>query len=513
MRTFLIFLFFMQGFCLSMQATDMPIIPYPNRVVPQLGVFQVKPDITISLPDELLPELPLYTRLFKEKKIRVQKKKKGNIRFIKVSGLSSEAYTLDVTPKRITISYTDPSGAFYAVQTLMQLLQTENETSFYPCVSIEDEPAFKHRSFMLDEGREFKGKTEVKKLLDEMARLKMNIFHWHLCEERGWRIQIDKYPNLTEIGSRMRHAEPYEMTSDEWNRKYKEPWYYTKEDIKEIVAYASQLHIQVLPEIEIPGHAGASIMSYPWLGCASSKTGKHVREDILNVIDPKVERFIMDVIDELIPLFPMKVLHIGGDEAGYWSWEQDPKVMQFIADNNLHNPAGLQVWFINRIGQYLNTKGWRIMGWNEITGDDLRGEHEPAKITLDTTAIIHFWDGDIKLIEKSIRRGYNVVNSNRFETYLDYPYEVTPLEKCYHFQLIPQGIDKALSHKIIGFGAQMWGESAPTKERMYYLVYPRIAALAECGWTQQENKDYPRFTKALQPLQDSWRQKGYITSP
>lgn len=502
----------LQGVCLPVHSSEIQVIPYPNRVIPEEGVFKIKPETSISFPEELAPEYPVYARLFEKQGIRIKRKKKGTIRFSHVPDMSAEGYTLHITPKRINISYTDPAGAFYALQTLSQLFQEKDGSAVYPCIFIEDAPAFKHRAFMLDEGREFKGKEEVKKLLDEMARLKINIFHWHLCEERGWRIQIDKYPKLTETGSKMRHAEPYEMSVQEWDQKYKEPWYYTKNEIQEIVEYAARLHIQVMPEIEIPGHSGASIQSYPWLGCASSKAGKHVRGDIYNVIDPKVEQFIKDVIDELMPLFPMKVLHIGGDEAGYWSWEQDPKVMQFIADRQLHNPAGLQVWFINRINQYLNSKGWRLMGWNEITGDDLRGEHEAARIALDTTAIVHFWDGDLRLIDKSIRRGYEVVNSNRFETYIDYPYTVTPLEKCYNFRLVPKGVDPAFAHKIIGFGAQMWGEVMPTKEKMYYQVYPRIAALAECGWTRQDNKDYIRFTKALQPFIERWKKKGYITS-
>lgn len=494
----------------SVSVCKITVVPYPNSVISLEGTCTIPDLLTVSYPSSLEPEFSLYNSLFSENGIRFIKKKKGILHFKKVNGLPEEAYQLSVTPGKIMISYGAPAGALYALQTLKQLLRKDGNATILPCVDIKDEPAFPHRAMMLDEGREFKGKSEVKKLLDEMSRLKLNIFHWHLCEERGWRIQIDKYPRLTEVGSKMRHSEPYAMSAQDWDKKYTTPWFYTKEEIAEIVAYATERHIQVMPEIEIPGHTGASIMAYPWLGCASSKAGKHIPGDIYNVIDPKVEQFIKDVIDEISPLFPMKQLHIGGDEAGYWSWEQDPAVVRFIEENKLSNPAGLQVWFINRINQYLNSKGWTLMGWNEITGDDLRGEHEAAKVALEPTAIVHFWDGSVDLIGKSIRRGYRVVNSNRFYTYLDYPYTVTPIEKCYGFAVIPEGLDPLLSSKIIGLGAQMWGEQMPTVQAMYSLIYPRIAALAESGWTLSGNKDFVRFKENLTPLEKIWTEKGYL---
>ncbi|WP_106829349.1 beta-N-acetylhexosaminidase [Parabacteroides pacaensis] len=491
-------------------AAEINVIPYPNEVNMKGGEYVFAGPLSVVLPSELKKEYETYVQMFLEKGIALSKKKKGAVRFVKNGKLGKEAYELSITPQKIKIEYNQPAGAFYALQTLKQLCKIQKDKMRFPCVEIKDEPAFPHRAFMLDEGREFKGKGEVKKLLDEMARLKLNVFHWHLCEERGWRIQIDKYPRLTEVGSKMRHAEPYEMTAEEWDGKYKEPWFYTKEEISEVVAYAAKLHIQVMPEIEIPGHTGASIMAYPWLGCASSKKGSHVRGDIYNVIDPKVEQFVKDVIDEIMPLFPMKMLHIGGDEAAYWSWEQDPTVVEFIDSHHLHNPAGLQVWFINKINEYLNSKGWILTGWNEITGDDLRGEHEAAQVKLDTTAVVQFWDGDVKLINKSIKRGYRIVNSNRFYTYLDYPYEVTPLEKCYAFDIVPPDIEPENRNKIIGLGAQMWGERMPTVQAMYDHIYPRIAALAESGWTNSSSKDVNRFKKNLPFLERVWRQKGYL---
>lgn len=509
MKKVILLLIVLLGGMYPWQSKAIDVVPYPNWVQSLKGTCSISERLTVSFPQELDAAYAVYALLFKESGINLIKEKDGLLSFKKVSGLGKEAYQISVSPQEIVVSYTCSAGAFYAVQTLKQLIQREGTVAYLPCIEIKDEPAFPHRAFMLDEGREFKGKVEVKKLLDEMARLKLNIFHWHLCEDRGWRIQIDKYPKLTEIGSKMRFSEPYGMTVEKWDKKYQDPWFYTKKEIAEIVAYAAARQIQVIPEIEIPGHSGASIKAYPWLGCASSKTGEHVRGDIYNVIDPRVEQFIQDVIEELMPLFPMKILHIGGDEAEYWSWEKDPKVVKFIADQNLKNPAGLQVWFINRINKYLNNQGWSLMGWNEITGDDLRGEHEAAQVSLDTTAIVHFWDGSIDLLGKSVRRGYRVVNSDRLYTYLDYSMKVTPIEKCYRFTVVPEGISPTEASKIMGFGAQMWGEQSPTPLAMYKLLYPRIAALAECGWTQPGNKDFIRFTKSIPSLERIWTEKGY----
>ncbi|MDD4578989.1 MAG: family 20 glycosylhydrolase, partial [Anaerolineaceae bacterium] len=228
---------------------------------------------------------------------------------------------------------------------------------------------------------------------------------------------------------------------------------------------------------------------------------------------PKVEAFIRDVLDEVIALFPSKIIHIGGDEANYTHWQNNPQIVQFMKDQGIPTFADLQVWSINRFSKYLESKGVRMIGWNEITGDNIRGEaHLEASQSekLAEGTVVHFWDGDISLINKAIDEGYDVVNSNRHYTYLDYPYDVIPLEKAYSFHPLPEALAKEKASRIAGLGCQMWGEYTPNLTRLYYQTFPRIAAYAECGWTKAENKNYDEFRQRVKNTERRWRKMGYF---
>ncbi len=307
----------------------------------------------------------------------------GTIAFKYDERLEEEAYELNVTKNGIVLTASSSTGWFYGVQSLIQLLPGTSDPSESSSsleiqeIHIKDSPRFKWRAFMLDEARYFKGMDQVKMLLDEMALLKMNVFHWHLVDDQGWRIEIKKYPLLTEIGSKRKSPQVGPLMWDSPIQSA-EPHegFYTQEEIKELVRYAEERHITIVPEIEMPGHSSAAIASYPWLGTAKREIEVPIRFggvgiDVYDVSDPKVYQFLTDVLDEVMALFPSDVIHIGGDEVKYTQWKESETVQAYMKEKGLASPADLQVYFTNQISQYLQSKGRRMMGWNEIMGHNL----------------------------------------------------------------------------------------------------------------------------------------------
>lgn len=498
---------------------SLPIVPKPAKESTSGEQVAVQQKWTIFIPSQLNINREYLSSIFKEFDIEFADatEKKNALIIVNVNNKLSqnpEAYQLQITGKgKITISASSENGVLYAFQSLCQIVKGDDNIITLPVCSITDEPAFPWRAFMLDESRHFHGMETVKRLLDEMARLKMNTFHWHLVDDPGWRIEIKKYPELTTIGS-LRDFSHRDFTPEKWDETFPgKKMFYTQDEIREIVKYAGERGIKVMPEIEVPGHASASIAAYPWLGASSSKEGKGIWGDLYNVTDPKVEEFLHDILDEVIALFPSKLLHIGGDEADHSHWRNNQQIVKFMEDNNIPTFADLQVWSINRFSKYLASKGVKMMGWNEITGDNIRNEahvEEGQSEKLAEGTIVHFWDGDIGLVNKAIEKGYDVVNSNRHFTYLDYPYEVIPLEKAYSFNPIPDGLEKSKESKILGTGCQMWGEYTPNVTRTYYQTFPRLAAYAECGWTKATNKDYQDFCRRVKNTERRWRKLGYF---
>jgi len=442
--------------------------------------------------------------------------------------LGPEAYLLIIKNTGIQIIASEKAGWFYGVQSLGQMLfaHTEkkgNSSSItLPELTIKDSPRFAWRAFMLDEGRYFKGMDQVKMLLDEMALLKMNVFHWHLVDDQGWRIEIKKYPLLTEIGSKRTSTQvgPLKWDSPIQSAEVHEG-YYTQEEIREIVEYAEDRHITIVPEIEMPGHSSAAIAAYSWLGTAKKEIEVPIRfgvgKDVYDVSDPKVNQFLKDVLDEVMELFPSQVIHIGGDEVKYDHWKSSHSVQAYMNEHGLDSPAELQVYFTNGISQYLHSKGRRMMGWNEIMGhnlheyqdkDDTKSDQELAKET-----VVHFWKGDLALASMAASKGYDIVNSLHSETYLDYSYTSIPLAKAYAFDPVPEGLDPKFHKKVIGTGCQMWGEWIPTNGHMHFQTFPRIAAYAEGAWTQLDNKDFEDFQAALAYLKKHWDKEGIYYAP
>jgi N-acetyl-beta-hexosaminidase len=491
------------------------VLPAPQQIEYASGSFKIKDKLTIAFPRELAKEAALMSQFFAGDfsihPVLLEGKKKANVVLTLDASVlpdQPEGYILDVQRKRISISANTPAGILHGIQTLRQIVRNEHEALLVQAGAITDYPALGWRDFMLDESRHFQGKRIVFKILDNMSRLKMNVFHWHLTDGVGWRIEIKKYPELTRVGSVIDFTLMNERQKDpNFSDGKPHGGFYTQEEIKEIVAYASERNITIVPEIDMPSHSDAAIQSYPWLGTGG----------IYNIIDPKVVAFLQDVLEEVIALFPGKVIHIGGDEVDYNAvWKKSPAVMQYMKDNNILSCADLQLEFTNKMAQFLTSKNRRLMGWIEITGKlipdfwmPMRPEDHVLNRQLDPTALVHCWWGDTIFFKKIIQEGYDIVNSSFQFAYLDRSGDqYISLKKAYSFDPIPGGLTDEQKKKVIGLGCRMWTEWVTDEQNLNSKVYPRIAAIAECGWTSPEKKDYSRFLNALDYFLATWKRMG-----
>ena len=511
----------------SFSLSEIAILPKPVSLNLHEASFAVKDEQTIfaNLVEQQTAASELQKFITKSSgfKITVNESNNTSISFEKKEALAPEAYELHVTPKSIIILANDAAGYFYAVQTLKQLMSVETSKDvkkikyLIPSVTIKDSPRFKWRAFMLDEARYFHGEEFVKQMLDQMALLKMNTFHWHLIDDAGWRIEIKKYPLLTEVGAFRTDSEIGTWKSGKTSGK-PHGGFYTQEQIKDIVAYAADRNINIVPEFEMPGHSSAAIAAYTWLGTAGVDIDVPIKfgrlYDNYDVTKPEVVTFIKDVLNEIFELFPSEVIHIGGDEVGYEVWEDSKSVQKYMLENNIKTPADLQINFTNRISKFLEENERRMMGWNEILGKNIHNDFaekqndQEAETELAKNVIIHFWKGDLELLTDAAKKGYGIVNSLHNITYLDYSYKSITLEKAYNFNPIPEGLDTQYHKNIYGIGCQMWGEWTPTNTDVERQTFPRIAAYAEVGWTLLENKDYGSFKIALKKMEKHWDSIG-----
>ncbi len=514
--------------CKETPIVDYQIIPQPNSIIYSNGTIALTNNVKVFFTEDVTNEADLLKEYliadFGMNIQTVENEKDADILLKLDNQYSSEkedGYKMDVTKKNIAITSNSQAGVLNAVQSLRQIITKEDGKFVVQQGTINDYPAFEWRAFMLDEARHFKGKEVVKDLLDEMALLKMNVFHWHLTDDQGWRIEIKKYPKLTEVGAYRDSTEINHFHSDLYDGK-PHSGFYTQEEIKELVEYAAKRHIVIVPEFEMPGHSSAPIAAYPEFGVTGKKIkvpGQFgVQYDIYDVTNPIVLDFFSDVFDELIALFPSPVIHIGGDEIRYNQWNDSYKVKSYMRKHGLKTPAELQVFFTNNISNMLKEKGKRMMGWNDITGAQLH-EYQSDEDTKDVSqkladgTIVQFWKGDSALIVNTIENGYDVVNSYHNYTYLDYNYEKIPLTKAYSFNPIPNELPKELESKVLGMGCQMWGEFIPTVEDMQKKVFPRIAAYSECAWTLPSNKNYDNFRKSLPYFLNRWDENGVVYGP
>ncbi len=502
------------------------IIPHPQETKYAGGSTVIRGRVPVAFPEEFASEASMLQQYLEEdagiRTVLKEGRRSGKIVLKKDTALDSIPGQYRIKADgNIEISASSAEGVFYGIQSLRQMIVRDTSAAILAVRNgeINDWPAFQWRAFMLDDARNFRGMKNVKLFLDEMARVKMNVFHWHLTDDQGWRIEIRKYPLLTEIGGKRDSTHIGGWNSQEYDPNPQEG-YYTQDQIREVVAYARQRHITVMPEIEMPGHSSAAIAAYPWLGTIGKPFKTPCRfgyaADLFNVTDPKVISFLQDVLDEVMELFPSQVIHIGGDEVSFDMWRQSSDVKKYMKEHDIKTLSDFQLYFTNRMSDYIASKGRKMMGWSDIGGnphDNTAGVADSGT-SLAEGSVIQFWMGDLAQIEDAAARGYDVVNSYNMRTYLDYNYEWIPLKNSYDFYPVPDNFPKELEDRIIGFGCQLWTEWIMTDEKMFYQAFPRFVALSEAGWTEPENKDYRRFLEGPLPkLLKIWDSKGITYAP
>jgi hexosaminidase len=503
------------------------IIPKPTELIAKNGSFSVNGKTKILIPKnvdgirplaEMLAERFLITagmtlsieEFDPSNFMTVQNK---NIVFAPLSkqsgnkSLGDEDYILKVETTKIILSATTSKGNFYALQSLLQLLppqifssSLQNSTQWnVPNCIIFDHPRYLHRGLMLDVSRYFFPISFVKKYIDLLAMHKMNTFHWHLTDDQGWRIEIKKYPKLTEIGSKRKETIVGLNESNKYDGKVHEG-FYTQDQVKEIVAYAQKKFVNVIPEIEMPGHALAALAAYPELGCTKGPyevgTKWGVSKDVYCPTE-ETFTFLENVLAEVIPLFPSNYIHIGGDECPKISWKNSQFCQDLMKKEGLKDEHELQSYFIKRIDKFVTSKGKKIIGWDEI----LEGGISP-------NATIMSWRG----IEGGIaaaRQNHDAIMTPETHCYLDYfqtdpsieplamGSSVTTLEKMYMYEPTPKELSPEEAKHILGVQGNLWTEFISTPSHAEYMAYPRAAALAEVGWTAKEAKNYKDFTSRL----------------
>ena len=418
------------------------------------------------------------------------------------AGIPPEGYRIDISARRAQLSAGDDAGLFYGLQTLLQLA---DERGNLPCVSIEDHPRYRYRGLHLDVCRHFFPVRFIKHYLDWMASCKLNTFHWHLTDDQGWRIEIKRYPRLTEIGGyRTRtqiggfHEDPITYEQGRYGG------YYTQDEIREVVAYAAKRHIAVIPEIEMPGHATAALAAYPELACGhgpksfetSGRWG--VLDDVFCPGKEQTFEFLEGVLDEVLELFPSKLIHIGGDECPRVRWKECPDCRARMEDEGIEDEAGLQTCLTLRIGRHLEAKGRRLIGWDEI----LDGELAPG-------AVVMSWRGTRGGIAAARRRHEVIMTPS---TYLYFDKKATdsydepvslsssllPLEKIYGYDP-DEGIAPEDRRYLLGVQANLWTEFIRTEGRASFQLLPRIYALAEIAWSPVERKSWREFSEVRLP--------------
>ncbi len=495
------------------QNASLTIIPQPNQVTLKPGTFKLSPNALSYIKG--FKNKPISIDQFARQVISqvkkgntVDKNQKVTLTLQTNAPIIQDGYQLNINANGIQILSSNERGIFYGLQTLAQLIAGAKDNAL-PFVEIKDEPRYKYRGLMLDVGRHFFPMEFIKSYIDVMAAYKLNYFHWHLTEDQGWRIEIKKYPKLASIasgreGTLLNHLKDKEHLYD--NVPYK--GYYTQEEVKEIVRYADSKYITVIPEIELPGHSLAALSAYPEFGCgdnpgpykAEMKWG--VFEDVYCAGKESTFTFLQDVLDEVLVLFPSVYIHIGGDESPKARWKVCKHCQKRIKDNQLKDEHELQSYFVQRIEKYLNGKGRKIIGWDEI----LEGGLAP-------NATVMGWRG-VKGGMAAARQNHDVIMVPSSHLYLDHreavsteepltisygPTRHSSLKNVYFFNPSIDTLEADKQKYIIGVQANLWTEYIKTPAKARYHLFPRIYGLAEIAWTKLENKDWESFSKIRVP--------------
>lgn len=502
---------------------DINIIPKPETVILGSGNFKFKSSTYLVVESEIQHEaaniLAGFFQSAQEWQMNVveegAKPYSNYVEFVTKSTLALDAYELSVTGDAVSIYASSPGGFLYGVQTIRQLLPVkiesknlpENVSWVIPQIEIKDEPRFGWRGLMLDVSRHFFPKEYIKEVIDGLAMHKMNVLHFHLVDDQGWRIEIKKYPKLTEVGAwRVDHEDKH------WNaRPAAQPGeeatyggFYTQEDIKEIVAYAASKNIEVVPEIEMPAHVSSAVAAYPELSCNETQIqvpsgGVWPITDIYCAGKDQTFDFLENVLIEVMELFPSQYIHIGGDEATKTNWKTCGHCQARMKNEGLKTEEELQSYFIKRMERFISSKGRTLIGWDEI----LEGGLAPG-------ATVMSWRG-VKGGLEAAGEGHDVIMTPNSHCYFDHyqgpqdqePLAIggyLPLSKVYKFDPVVEGMTKEEANHVLGGQANLWSEYIPTTSHSQYMIYPRLAALAEAVWSPKENKDWNDFSGRIETM-------------
>jgi len=499
----------------------LPVIPQPAHVEYREGSFSVSAQTHVAAAANDAPACAAadhFVHMLEEQTgVRLARSDMGKgvgIVFTSESGsgLSSEpeAYTLEISTTGARICAADAAGLFYGAVTLWQLMTASGALpDSLPAVRIEDRPRFAWRGFMLDSARHIQSTEQVKRLIDQAARHKLNTFHWHLTDDQGWRLEIKRYPKLTEIGAWRIPAGKAGIGPGGQPLRY--GGFFTQTQAREIVAYAHERHITVIPEIEMPGHALSAIAAYPELGASgeqppvSSDWGIH--EWLYNVEDSTFS-FLENVLLEVMEIFPSRYIHIGGDEAAKQQWRNSPQIQKCIAELGLENEDALQSWFIRRIGKFLTENNRSLLGWDEI----LEGGPLPE------SAAVMVWR-EMKSAAHAVRSGHAIVATPDIPYYLNYVQStasdepsshgnLTPLHAVYEFEPVPSDFSEAEASRILGVQGNVWTEHIRLAVGLEHMIFPRLSAVAETAWTPQTARKWREFLHRLVPQMRRFSRSG-----
>lgn len=463
------------------------IIPKPVRYDARETVTEISTKTSVLCSEEFVSVGKFLTSYLKTN----PDDNSNAIRIKKVNGIAPEGYALYTENGDVYIKASTETGAFYGAVTLKWILLQAPKTGGVARVNgffIEDKPKYAHRGILLDVSRHFFGVGTVKRLLDNMSMLKMNVFHWHLCDDHGYRLESKAFPLLNEIGSVRDRDSLRHINAPDENKPYG-PFYYTFEEIESVVEYAKSLHISVIPEIDIPGHSSEFVASYPELGCVGEKVmlpvTSGVKPNLLNPADEKTYDFLSALFDEICPLFPDERIHIGSDEAVYGQWKDNEQIQSFMKEQGIPDEKHLQIYFINRVNEMLASRGKKTVAWSDCVEDEV-----------DKSVICQLWrvTDRTKIIKQPFPRKTVVSLTNHF--YFDYRHTALPIGRVYSFN------EKALKLcgdriDVCGVEGTLWTEYITTDDALECGVYPRISALAEIGWTALDNRNYYDFKRRL----------------
>ncbi|MFD2163044.1 beta-N-acetylhexosaminidase [Paradesertivirga mongoliensis] len=493
------------------QSVNLGVIPAPNIIALKDGDFTIGAKTVISYSDSKSKGKAIMLRDYFEKNygmklpvLQKSGKSKQTIDFIsKVQKESDkEGYNMIITPSNLVISG-DDAGLFYGLQTLMQIVTLNGKK--IPCAEISDKPRYAYRGIMQDVGYHIYPVSFIKSQIEMLAKYKMNVYHWHLTEDHGWRIEIKKYPKLTSVGA-YRDSSPISNYTDSLKGSDHLPYggFYTQEEIKEVVAFAAERHVTVIPEIELPGHSVAALVAYPELACGDTpgpfKTAEQwgIYKDVYCAGKESTFKFLEDVFTEVLALFPSPYIHIGGDECPKDRWKACKFCQKRIKENQLKDELELQSYFVQRIGKFINSNGRKIIGWDEI----LEGGLAP-------NATVMSWRGVEGGIEAA-KQNHDVIMAPHTNVYLDYlqgekelePYAIggfNTLSRIYAYDPTPQSLSEEQKKYIVGVEAPIWTEYMDTHRKVEYMLYPRLFALSEIAWTEPYKKDSVSFFEQRLP--------------